>query len=872
MGGGVKTLGNLWWRFRRKLPPPFNLTRREWRLLAERLPVVVYQALADEKGTTLFAAGALEPMLGYTPAEWMRRGDAWHALLHPEDRPGVMKDLARLDPGASSEIGYRMRHRSGEWRWIRDTVTLFEAESGVRYYLGVMTDVTHEKELERATIESSIFLEDLLRTGPWVLYRLEGAEPRVAFVSPNVEAVLGLAPSEVLGRGPETFSERVHPEDRGLFRRHFVLLRQAGGDQTRVRFRVAGGEYHWLALQGRRVSETPAVYLGYLMDVEEKARHEVWSRLNEERQRTLYELGRHAWEVTQPERFFGKVLEALEQVLQPDFVSILEYDPEARTMRVRAGKGVEPGTEFALERSQAGYTQQVNEPVVSHDLARERRFAVPRRMLAWGIRSTLSVPIPGERAPYGVLGIGFKDPQRLEESTVRFVHQVGQLMGQVLRYRRAMDDLEHKAYHDDLTELPNRRALYRHLSHLLSDPEARGGVAFLDLVDFGEVNDTWGHETGDRLLRHVAARLRSLSFAGVWASRWGGDEFVVVLNGDDPESLLTLVLEQIEETVPLRDHRVQLAARAGLVRYRTHGSEAETLLRRADMALAVAKEHKHRVFVYESGLQERATQRRARVEALKRAMAAEDELNLHFQPVLSPAGDRVVAAEALLRWRDPRSGELVPPGEFVPLAEQYGLVVPLDAKVLAMAMDEGLRWLERWGEAAPRLSVNVSPESILDPAFTHNLEDLLRRVGYPPERLTLEITERVIADVERAREPLAHLRGLGVRVAVDDFGTGYSSLAYLAYLAVHVLKVDRAFTRDIGRNPRTEAVLRSIFALGGHLGLQITIEGVERAEQLDWLRHAGCDWVQGFFLARPMASEAFVRWMDDFLQRAGARS
>lgn len=701
MGGVAKTFRNLWWRFRRRLPPPFNLTRREWRSLAERLPVVVYQALADEKGTTLFAAGALEPMLGYTPTEWMQRSDAWHEHLHPDDRPKVMQALARLLPGASAEISYRMRHRAGDWRWIRDTVTLFQAESGERYYLGVMTDVTHEKELERATVESSIFLEDLLRTGPWVLYRLEGAQQRVAFISPNVAAVLGLAAAEVLGRSPEQFLERVHPEDRGLFRRHFVLLRQAGADQTRVRFRVASGEYHWLALQGRRVSNDPEVFLGYLMDVEEKARHEAWSRLSEERQRALYDLGGHAWEVTQPERFFDKVVEVLERVLHPDFISIMEFDPETRTMRVRAGKAVEPGTTFELERSQAGYTQQVNEPVVSHDLTQERRFVVPEQLIAWGVRSTLSVPIPGERSPYGVLGIGFKDPQRLDEGAVRFVQQVGQLMGQVLRYRRAMDDLEHKAYHDDLTGLPNRRALYRYLSHLLSDPEASGAVAFLDLVDFGEINDTWGHETGDRLLRHVAARLRSLAPIGVWAARWGGDEFVVVLSGTEPEALLAQALEQIAEPLPLRDHRVQLSARAGLVRFRAHGSEAETLLRRADMALAVAKEQKHTVFVYEAGLQERASERRARVEALKQAMASDDALHLHFQPVVNPEGDEVVAAEALLRWRDPQTGAYVPPAEFVPLAEQYGLIVRLDAKVLEMAMDEGLRWLERWG-SAPR--------------------------------------------------------------------------------------------------------------------------------------------------------------------------
>ncbi len=867
MGGVEKTFRTLWWRLQRRLPPPFNLPKREWRFLAERLPVVVYQALADEKCTNLFTTGALEQMLGYSPEEWLRRPSAWYELLHPDDRPRVMQSLARLLPGVSVEVSYRMKHRAGEWRWIRDTVTLFESDSGERYYLGVMTDVTREKELERATLESSVFLEELLRTGPWVLYRLEGPDQTLAYISPNAPTVLGISLAEVLGRPPEQFLERVHPEDRSLFRRHFSLLRQAGADQTRVRFQVASGEHHWLALQGKKVSDNPEVFLGYLMDVEEKARHAVLSRVNTERQRALYDLGTHAWEITKPERFFDKVIEVLERALHPDFISIMEFEADKQLMRVRAGKGVAPGVAFDSERSQAGYTQKVNEPVVSRDLASERRFVVPEPLINWGIQTTLTVPIPGEKAPYGVLGIGFRDERRLDEDAIRFVQQVGQLMGQVLRYRKAMDDLAHKAYHDDLSDLPNRRALYRYLSHLLSRPQSTGAVAFLDLMDFGEINDTWGHETGDRLLRQVAFRLRSLSPIGVWAARWGGDEFVVVLSGDDYKSLLVQVLHQIGDFVSLHDNHVRLSARAGLVRFPDHGSDAETLLRRADMALAVAKEEKRAIYEYEPGLQERAAARRERVEALRRALAGDGELFLHFQPVVSPAGDRVAAAEALVRWRDARSREFVQPSQFVPLAEQYGLVVQLDAKVLEMAMDEGLRWIERWGEQAPGMSVNVSPASILDPEFTRNIERLLRVKGFPPGRLTLEITERVIADIERVREPLARLRKLGVRIAVDDFGTGYSSLAYLAHLAVNVLKVDRAFTGDIGKNQRTEAVLRSIFALGGNLGLKITVEGVESLRQLDWLRGTGCDWVQGFFVARPMQAEAFSRWMKDFLSR-----
>lgn len=843
------------------------MSRGEWALLWKRLPVVVYQALADEQGTTLYAAGAVEEVLGYSAAEWTARPNFWFASLHPEDRARVMSELAKVAPGGSVEISYRLRHKAGYWRWIRDTVTLVEAGKGRRYYLGVMSDVTHEKQLEQASAESSVFLNELLSTGPWVLYRLEGADQRIGYLSPNVGAVLGLQVEEVQGRTPGQLLSRVHPEDRTLFRRHFVLLRQAGGDQTRLRLQTGAGEYRWFTLYGRRVGDEPEVYLGYLMDIEDKARHERWSRVNAERQRALYDLGVQAWQITQPERFFQKVVETLERVLNPDLISLLEYRPERSDLVVRAGKGVPLGSTFELERSQAGYTQMTNDLVVVRDLKKEQRFPVARRLLEWGIRSTLSVPIPGDRLPYGVLGIGFKDSRNLDEAAVRFVQQAAQLTGQVLRYHRARNDLEYKAYHDDLTGLPNRRALYRYLTHLLSSTDATGAIAFLDLVNFGEVNDTWGHETGDRLLRLVGSRLRELAPARVWAARWGGDEFVLVLQGKDPQGMLRHTLEQLSKA-RLRDGpQLQLAARVGVVRFPEFGSSAETLLRRADMALATAKEGKRTVYTYEAGLEERAAKRRARVEALRRAIEAgeQGELQLYYQPVVDPEGRRVIAAEALLRWRQLQSGEQIPPAEFIPLAEQYGLAVSLDTWVLQRGVAEALGWLERWGEQAPRLSVNVTPESILDAGFMDGLEELLRVSGYPPERLTLEITERVIADVEHIRAPLERLHELGMHIAVDDFGTGYSSLAYLAHLPVDILKVDRAFTRDIGNNPRTEAVLRSIFALGRHLGLQITIEGAETQQQLEWLRGTECDWVQGFGIARPMQGREFERWTDGFL-------
>lgn len=848
----------------RRKPDP--LTPQARQLLARRLPVIVYQALADEKGTTLYVMGAVEEVLGYTARSWLERPDGWYRALHPDDRKRVMNELAQMASGESRELTYRIRHQSGEWRWIRDTVSLFNDAAGVSYYLGVMTDITRERALERSQTEARRFFEALLHSGPWMLYHLEGERLRIRYVTPNLEDITGADQPGIVGREMAELAEYVHPDDLRLFSRHLDLVRQLGRDHCRIRLRFAPGDYRWLDLHTQRMQEDPEIYFGYALDVNEQIRNETFLRRYLEQQRELNELGSYAWETTEPHAFFDRAIEVIDKVLRPEFVAILEYVAPDGELRVSAGKRIPAGIRLSLVNTQAGYTFRREEPVVAHDLPAEDRFVIPRAVLEMGITSTLSVPIPGLEEPYGVLGIGYKNHLRIDETTIGFVQSVAQLIGQVQRQRRMLDDLEHKAYFDDLTELPNRRALYRRLSRVLSDPTQGGMVAFLDLVDFGEVNDTWGHEVGDQLLRQAAERLRG---GEGWAARWGGDEFVLVITNAEPLQTLRRTLARLAQPLSLRGRMTQLRARAGVVYFRRHGADTETLFRRADAALSAAKEKNREVFEYYPGLEREALERRSLVEALREALERREGLYLNFQPIVRVCGGELVAAEALLRWRHPQSGKLVPPAVFVPLAERYGLSAALDRRVLEMALRTGMSWLERLGEKAPAVSVNVSPESFAEIRFVGELRALLAHTGFSPQRLLLEITERVLADSERTRPVLAALRKLGVAVTVDDFGTGYSSLAYLAHLGIDGLKVDRAFIRDIGRNRRTEAVLRSIFALGDNLGVEVTAEGVEEAAQLDWLKHESCNLAQGYYLGRPMDATAFEDWL---LRRTGQDS
>ena len=860
-----------YWALRLPIPKPLgriiqqpsgNLSRaghptpKLRKLISNRLPVVVYQALADEIGKTLFATGAVEEVFGYQTEEWLAMPNAWYNSLHPSDKHRVIMELASIEDGESKELVYRIRHRDGDWRWLRDTVTAYRDEDGLKYHLGVITNITRERELERSSFEIKRFFEGLLNSGPWMLFRLEGEDLNIEYVSPNLKSIMGFEAEKILGKKMPDFATEIHPEDRRIYLRFIRRVKQVGRAHCRVRVNQPAGDYRWIELSTHRVEERPDVYLGYALDVHEQVRNEASLRRYLEQQRELNHLGAFAWKTTEPLDFIERALAAIEKLLQPECCVVLKSVPEKGYLQAVAGKGVRPGHKLPIDDSQAGYTYKHEESIVTYDLAADERFAIPKEAMERGITSSISVPIPGISEPFGVLGLGYKNRLHIDETTVRFVQSVAQMIGQVQRQRIMLDDLEHKAYYDDLTNLPNRRALYRKLGALLANPEGEGMVAFLDLVDFGEVNDTWGHEAGDQLLRLTAERLRD---SEGWAARWGGDEFVLLIVGDDPRQILRRIMARLSKPLAMKGRMTQLRARAGVVLFREHGSDTETLFRRADTALSAAKEKNQEILEYYPGLEKEASERRSLVEALREALDSREGLSLDFQPIIRIGDGKIVAAESLLRWRQPGSEKPVPPAVFVPLAERYGLSPALDRLVLDMALKAGATWIERLGDKAPSISVNISPESFSEIRFVGELRALLAYTGFPPKRLTLEITERVLADSERVRPVLAALQELGVGIVLDDFGTGYSSLAYLANLGIDGLKVDRAFVGDIGRNRRTEAVLRSIFALGENLGMKVTAEGVENEQQLDWLRRESCDLAQGYHLGKPISKEEFAK-------------
>ncbi|HEX4979589.1 MAG TPA: GGDEF domain-containing protein [Acidimicrobiales bacterium] len=424
-------------------------------------------------------------------------------------------------------------------------------------------------------------------------------------------------------------------------------------------------------------------------------------------------------------------------------------------------------------------------------------------------------------------------------------------------------DLTRQAMHDSLTGLANRAAFRRRLDRVMSTPEPTGGtqaIAFVDLDDFKDVNDTLGHAAGDELLCTVAERLTDVLRPGDLVARLGGDEFAVLLDrAPDPRAVLDIaerIVAAVAKPTDVGEATVQVAASVG-VAFRDEDLDAEEFMRRADVAMYMAKGRgKNRVERYDPGLARMATEH-LQLRAELFGAADRGELVLEYQPVADLVSGRIVAVEALVRWQHPTRG-LLPPGAFIGPAEETGAIVEIGTWALRTAVHELRGWRDAYSCDDLSLSVNVSVLQ-LEPAFPGLVESILRSAGVEAEGLVLEVTESVLVEAASgAGEALAALRELGVRVALDDFGTGYSSISYLRRLPVDILKIDRSFVSGDQAGPSGDVLLETIVALGRRLGLDVIPEGIEEADQLERLRALGCRAGQGFLLSRPVPSHAIA--------------
>lgn len=438
--------------------------------------------------------------------------------------------------------------------------------------------------------------------------------------------------------------------------------------------------------------------------------------------------------------------------------------------------------------------------------------------------------------------------------------------------KHADEKIRYLAQYDTLTELPNRVMLQDRVDHALAQAHRnreKVAVLFLDLDDFKHVNDSLGHQTGDQLLRTVSQRLRRCLRECDSIGRFGGDEFVICLPLPVDErhaaSVAGKILETLRASIHVDGHELHVSASIGIGLFPADGEDTDTLMRAADIAMYHAKEKgRNNYQFFTPNLNEAARQRLVITSLLHKALQR-GEFALDYQPQVDIKSGKIFAAEALIRWQRPGNDPTLP-GEFIKVAEETGLIVPIGEWTLRQACQQLKRWHQA-GYPDLRMAVNLSPEQFRRSGFPDLVLRVLRETGLPAVALDLEITEGVLMRQNMENiAVLGRLAGTGVQFAVDDFGTGYSNLAYLQRFPIDTIKIDRSFLDGIGRDPNNSAIVMAIIAMAGNLNLHVVAEGVETARQVDFLKTHGCLAAQGFYYHAPVSAEAF----GELLRKQGA--
>jgi diguanylate cyclase (GGDEF)-like protein/PAS domain S-box-containing protein len=687
-------------------------------------------------------------------------------------------------------------------------------------------------------------------------------------------ALLGRSRDELIGHTP---AEVTHPEDIAVSRAVVDRGRSGTAQQEFVkRYVRPDGQVVWaevdsIFVPGRRAE---GWFYAHVQDITaQRAAQEAVAR-QARQQAAVAELGRFALEEQDLEAMMDRVARTVAETLGLDLCAVFEVTPRGSALRLVAGVGWPEGqVRRALVPSgpetQIGYTMSEQRPVVTTDVTEEERFKLPVALADAGAAAGVTVAIAARGEVWGVLGAHSRTPRRFAADEADFLGAVANVISSAVDRNIVEAQVRHRALHDPLTGLPNRALALDRLEGALARRRRDGravAVLLADLDQFKLVNDSLGHAAGDDLLVALAPRLHDAVRPSDTVARLGGDEFLVVCEQLDGAHEAIRVAERvaqaINQPIVLSASEHFVTASIGIAVAESADALPEDLLRDADAAMYRAKERgRGRYELFDDLLRKRVLLRLRTESELRRGLE-KGELRVVYQPVVELAGGTVTAVEALVRWQHPQRG-LLDPVDFIPVAEDSGLIGALGDWVLTAACRDGAEWQRRFPRAEPLLvCVNASARQLANAAFPARVADAMSRHGLAPGSLALEITETVL--MEEAHAPvtvLASLREYGLRLMLDDFGTGYSSLAYLKRFPLDVLKIDRSFVAGLGRDEEDSAIVAAIVQMARTLGLTVVAEGVERPEQLERLRELDCDRAQGRLIAEPMPAAEVERLM-----------
>ncbi len=820
----------------------------------------------DAEGIVRYVSPAIERMLGYEPEE--RVGSNSFELIHPDDvdrARGSFVDALRR-PNLPISIEVPVRHKDGSWRHVEAVGTNVLSDPSVRGIVLNSRDVTERMRAEKALKESEERYRTLSRELA-LLHRVRSTlarEPNLAGVfRALVEAVAEAygytqVSAYLLEGGQET-----------------VLQHQVGYDRQIERIPVEQGVTGRVARTGKPVLLEDVGTDPDFLDAVEGIVSEICVplfdggeivgllnvestggvKLTQEDLRLMVAVGEHASvsisrarlhaRVRQSEESFRSLTQNASDIItllaadgtikyeSPSIERILGYRPE-ELLGENAFDYIHPED---LGRVQGKFAEGLTDP----DLRPSAEYRFRHKDGSWCYLESVGSNLLGD-PEVGEFVVNSRD---------------------VTERKRAEERLHHQAFHDLLTGLPNRSLFVDRLKQALRRTKRRRGrmaaVLFMDLDGFKVVNDSLGHEVGDGLLVAVAERLRNCVRPEDTLARFGGDEFAVLVEEvEGPEDAVRVaerIGEGLRESFVVHGSELFVGASVGIALGGDRTTSPEDLLRDADTAMYRAKEEGSGCRVFDPGMYERVLRRLGLENDIRRAVRAE-EFVVHYQPIVHLRSGEVRRVEALVRWEHPEWG-LLDPAEFMPLAEETGLVVPVGEGVLKEACRQGQRWREEHPRIPPVIiSVNLSARQLGHPELVKTVEGVLRETGFEASRLVLDVTETVYIKVlEGNTATLNGLKRLGVGISIDDFGVGYSSLSYLKRLPADVLKIDRSFVAGIGEDVEDTAIVRMVIELAHTLGMEVVAEGVESADQARQLKEMGCDFAQGFYFSEALPPE-----------------
>ncbi|MDX6532798.1 MAG: hypothetical protein QOF68_542 [Gaiellales bacterium] len=841
----------------------------------ERLALLADAAIeaiiVHRDGIVVEANEAFLELGGYTRAEMV--GLDLRTMLHPEDAQRIEHRLASSD---STVEHIRAYHRGGAELEI-EVVGRGVLYRGECCRLIIMRDISERLLAEHALRESERVLREALENVPLIAV-MKDMDSRILFCNGHLSDITGWTRTELNGavweellapkQGPASRRELRDPDPFCPQLESPIVTRN--GDE-----RLISWNRTLLRDQAGRIVGTTCIG----EDVTDRRRAEAELAERHRQQAAVAELGLAALRLDVAE-LSDEAVRLVQETLAVDMVGLLRTVPDTDSLLIERGVGWRPGVVGNRlvpggPGSMAGAMLRDQEPWILNDVARDPRLSHDSEMRLLDVASMISVPIQGHGDPHGLVTVQSLTPRDFTADDANFVLAVANVLAAAVERQSALDRAQHLAYHDTLTGLPNREALRERIDEVLglaTRHERAAALLWIDVSNFGLVNDSFGEAAGDDVLRQIADRLSKLSGPHM-AGRYTGDEFLVVVGdaSDDPGSVACRNPDDVAQIAQALRGRIAymfqkpfkaggedlfLHPLVGISVYPVHGSDRDSLSRHAIVAKNQAKAaHRGEGHVRRNALD---PLREIALSARLHKALEREEFELYYQPVVNLETGTPVSVEALVRWHDPERG-LIQPNDFIPVAERIGIIGPLTDWVA----NEACRQARVWHDAGLMLGVGFNVPAVLwQPATAERLIRAVQRHGVDASMVTVEVTESTaMIDPTVSDQVLDLLSSHGLRLAIDDFGTGHSSLSRLRQLPATMLKVDRSFVMELGDDPAAEAMVATIIGLARNLGLEPVAEGIETEQQRQILLRLGCRIGQGFHFSQPVpAAEISSRW------------